>query len=370
MGLSHPAFFCSNSEMHPASPHPAIPVSPQTRPRFFVLSVPYVLLVLSLCLVAGCKPANPSPENAPFEIILQTDWFPQPEHGGFYQALAKGYYEEAGLAVTILPGGPNSMSTQKVLKGRAHFAMNRADTIHSLKLRDVPVVMVMATLQHDPQALMLHAENPIDSFAELDGHQVMAIPGLAWIRWIEATYGIELEIIPHDFGMERFINDPGFIQQCLLTNEPFYVRQAGVEPKVLPLRESGFDPYHGIYCLKAFAESHPDKVRSFVQASVRGWRDYILNDPAPALDLIAARNPKMTPDFMAFSYQTLKQMNLVTGDGPGGRDVGSLDPKRMDAMVAELKRLGLAGDSGQPDPQWYTTRYLVTPADAPVDALP
>jgi hypothetical protein len=103
---------------------------------------------------------------------------------------------------------------------------------------------------------------------------------------------------------------------------------------------------------------------------VRGWRDYILNDPAPALDLIAARNPKMTPDFMAFSYQTLKQMNLVTGDGPGGRDVGSLDPKRMDAMVAELKRLGLAGDSGQPDPQWYTTRYLVTPADAPVDALP
>jgi NitT/TauT family transport system substrate-binding protein len=321
-------------------------------------------------LFTGCAPSEPSPDDTPFEIVLQTDWFPQPEHGGFYQALAKGYYEEAGLNVTILPGGPNAMSTQKVLKGRAHFAMNRADTIHSLTLRDVPVIMVMATLQHDPQALMLHSTNPIDSFEELDGQQVMAIPGLAWIRWIEATYGIELEIIPHDFGMERFINDPDFIQQCLLTNEPFYVRQAGVEPKVLPLRDSGFDPYHGIYCLKTFADSHPDEVRRFVQASVRGWRDFILNDPAPAFALIAARNPKMSPEFMEFSYQTLKRMNLVTGDAPDGQDVGSLDPERMNDMVDELRRIGLVGESAEPDPEWFTTRFLVRPAGEPVDELP
>jgi NitT/TauT family transport system substrate-binding protein len=330
----------------------------------------FSVLFLCLCLLTGCAPSDSPPEDAPFEIILQTDWFPQPEHGGFYQALANGYYEEAGLKVTILPGGPNAMSTQKVLKGRAHFAMNRADTIHSLVVRDVPVVMVMATLQHDPQALMLHASNPIDSLGELDGQQVMAIPGLAWIRWIEATYGIELEIIPHDFGMERFINDPDFIQQCLLTNEPFYVRQAGVEPNVLPLRESGFDPYHGIYCLKEFAESHPEEVRRFVQASVKGWRDFILNDPSPAFQLIAARNPKMTPEFMAFSHRTLQEMKLVTGSAPDGEAVGTLDPTRLDSMVAELQRLGLVGEDAGGTPEWYTTRFLVKPGDAPADALP
>lgn len=333
-----------------------------------VITVPFLgLLVL---LLGACAPRDSVSENAPFEIILQTDWFPQPEHGGFYQAQARGFYEEAGLQVTILPGGPNAMSTQKVLTGRAHFAMNRADTIHRLRLRDVPVVMVMATLQHDPQALMLHAANPIETFEELDGETVMAIPGLAWIRWIEAAYEIDLEIIPHDFGMERFINDPAFIQQCLLTNEPYYVRQAGVEPKVLPLRESGFDPYHGIYCLDEFAQAHPEEVRRFVQASVRGWRDFILNDPQPAFALISARNPKMTPEFMEFSYRTLKQLKLVTGDAPDGGDVGMLDPRRMEAMVRELERLNLIGKAASTDEDWFTTRFLVRPGDGPVGGLP
>lgn len=336
----------------------------------YVPSFLFVLCILSTLFFTSCTPSKPSPEDAAVDIILQTDWFPQPEHGGFYQALAKGYYEQAGLEVTILPGGPNAMSTQKVLKGRAHFAMNRADTIHSLSVRDVPIVMVMATLQHDPQALMLHAENPIDTFEELDGQQVMAIPGLAWIRWIEATYEIELEIIPHDFGMERFINDPAFIQQCLLTNEPYYVRQAGVEPKVLPLRESGFDPYHGIYCLKAFADSHPETVERFVEASMKGWRDFILNDPTPAFELIAGRNPKMTPQFMAYSYRTLKAMNLVTGGEPDGRQVGMLEPARMEAMVRELRRLGLVDQSAPASQEWYTTRFLVSPADGPDDGPP
>ena len=105
------------------------------------------------------------------------------------------------------------MSTQKVLKGKAHFAMNRADTIYSLAGRDVPIVMVMATLQHDPQAILLHSESPVMELKDLDGHSVMAIPGLMWIRWIRAKYNITLNIIPHDFGLERFLNDPGFIQQ-------------------------------------------------------------------------------------------------------------------------------------------------------------
>ncbi|MEX0332047.1 MAG: ABC transporter substrate-binding protein [Puniceicoccaceae bacterium] len=304
------------------------------------------------------------------QVILQTDWFPQPEHGGFYQALARGFYEEAGLSVTILPGGPNAMSTQKVLKGRADFAMNRADTIYSLCRRDVPVTMVMATLQHDPQALLLHASNPISTFEELDGRQVMAIPGLAWIRWLESRYGINLDIIPHDFGIERFLNDPEFIQQCLLTNEPFYVQQAGLEAKVLPLRESGFDPYHGIYCLRSLIEEDPDLVRRFVHASVRGWRDFILNDPEPALALIAGQNPKMNEAFIAFSYGAMQERRLVTGDGPDGHNVGRLDPSRMEVLAHEMEALEMLEDTSSPAGKWFTTQFLPKPGDAPASAHP
>lgn len=317
---------------------------------------------LCLMVAAGCRKEHRDAQGLR-PVVLQTDWFAQPEHGGFYQALARGYYADAGLDVTILEGGPNAMSVQKVLTGRSQFAMNRADTIRRLHEQAVPVVMVMATLQHDPQALMMHAGNPVASFAELDGRRIMAVPGLAWIQWIEAKYDISLEIIPHDFGMERFIHDTDLIQQCLLTNEPFYVERAGVTPKVLPLRESGFNPYHGIYCLQELIDSDPDLVAAFVAASVRGWRDFILNDPAPAFALIAERNEKMTPDFMAFSYRMLKEEGLVTGEGAPNEDIGWLDESRMDDLVAEMKRLGLIDANGAPEPEWYTTRFLLRPGD-------
>jgi len=38
-------------------------------------------------------------------VKFLTDWMPQPEHGGFYQALAKGYYRDVGLDVKLFPAG-------------------------------------------------------------------------------------------------------------------------------------------------------------------------------------------------------------------------------------------------------------------------
>jgi NitT/TauT family transport system substrate-binding protein len=330
-----------------------------------------VFLPVILGLVSGCgREDGDFRAQALTPVVLQSDWFPQPEHGGFYQALAKGYYAEAGLDVTILPGGPNAMSTQKILKGTAHFAMNRADTIYSLSRREVPVQMVMATLQNDPQALMLHETNPLESLAELDGQRVMAIPGLAWIKWLESKYEIQLNIIPHDFGIERFLNDPYFIQQCLLTNEPYYAEQEGTGVKVFPLRDSGFNPYHGIYCLASLIEADPDTVARFVTASIRGWRDFVQNDPSPALDLIASRNPKMNAHFMAYSYAAILENDLVTGPDASGSSIGQLDPARMDALTREMEHLGLVKASTESSGQWYTTRFLPRPGDGPGNELP
>lgn len=316
------------------------------------LTAPLIVGVTPILLLSGC--ADRSSTTQPLDqVVLQTDWFPQPEHGGFYQALANGYYEEAGLDVTILPGGPNSMSTQKILSGRAHFAMNRADNIYSLAARDVPVSLVMATLQHDPQAILLHQANPINAIEELNQKAVMAVPGLNWIKWVEAKYNITLDIIPHDFGLDRFLHDPNFVQQCLLTNEPFYAQQAGFETKTLPLRDSGFDPYHGIYCLNSLIDENPDLVERFVRASIRGWKDFINNNPQPALDLIAERNPKMNAEFMAFSYSAIKENKLVRGDA---NNVGQLDPARLQELVLDMESVGICDPSARPD-QWFSTLF-------------
>lgn len=330
--------------------------SPHAYSEWLFLVAAACLATLAGCGKAGDGPAEPTPDN-PFHIVLQTDWFAQPEHGGFYQALEKGYYREAGLDVEILEGGPNAMSVQKVLSRRAHFAMNRADTVMTFVKRGMPVVMVMATLQHDPQGILLHADDPAQTVEDLDGRRVMAVPGLAWIAYVERKYNITLDIIPHDFGMERFLADPRFIQQCLVTNEPYYMEKHGAEVRVLRLADTGFNPYHGIYCHRDFAEARPDIVRRFVDASIRGWTDFIEGDPAPAFAAIAARNPKMTPGFMAYARDRLVEDRLVTGFPERDEAVGRLDPERMRALRDELHALGIL-DERLPLESFFTDAFL------------
>ena len=60
--------------------------------------------LLGICLVlGGCERKQASDGLTP--VKLQTDWYPQPEHGGFYDAQIRGYYKDEGLDMTFLPMG-------------------------------------------------------------------------------------------------------------------------------------------------------------------------------------------------------------------------------------------------------------------------
>lgn len=327
-------------------------------------------LILSLALLLGgcgrpdaestATQATPAPTTeAPpnYEpITLQLDWFPQAEQGGFFQAVARGFYREAGFEVSLRPGGPNAQTTHQVLRGAAQFAMNRADTVRTNIDKGMPLFFVMATLQHDPQAVVVHADDPVQTLADLDGRRVMAVPGLTWIAFIERRYGLRMEILPHDFGMERFLADPRFIQQCLETNEPYYLRRQGAAVRVLPLRASGFNPYHGIYCLLSYHREDPERTARFVAASIRGWRDYMEGDPGPAFTAIAALNPKMTPDFLRYSWETLKAQRLVEGSVEAGETIGQVQPSRMREIQKQLYELGLVQSLLEDDPWFLPSR--------------
>ena len=85
-----------------------------------------VFCLLLVCCI-GC---NPKPAaSGLFPITLQTDWYPQPEMGGFYQAQLQGLYKAEGLDVTIAPGGPSLVAEQQVAAGATQFGMSSSDTI-------------------------------------------------------------------------------------------------------------------------------------------------------------------------------------------------------------------------------------------------
>jgi NitT/TauT family transport system substrate-binding protein len=307
----------------------------------------FVSLLAVLGLVGCGRPASSvvakeggaSPELR--KVVFQTDWFPQAEQGGYYQALAKGFYREAGLAVEIRPGGSAAGIKLPVAKGDADFGMNRSDDIMVAASRGMPLVIVAATFQHDPQALLVHAESPVKTFKDLQGRTLTAAPSMNWIPFVQKKYGVTFSLRPGNYALGTFLADPDAIQQCLVTNEPFFAQQHGTAVRTLALTETGFDVYHALFCRRELVRLAPQVVQAFVAASIRGWRDYLSGDPAPAHDLILERNAQMTAGQLAFSRSEMILRSLVTGDAAKGEDIGQLSLSRLSEQLDVLRDLKL-----------------------------
>jgi NitT/TauT family transport system substrate-binding protein len=303
-------------------------------------------VLLAVVCAAGCsrpKPAEPQVTATPAlrRVVFQSDWFPQAEHGGYYQALAKGFYREAGLSVEIRPGGNAVGIKLPVAKGEADFGMNRSDDLMVAASRGMPLVIVGATFQHDPQALMVHADSPVKTFRDLEGRTLTASLSMNWIPFLQKKYGLKFNLKPNTYGLASFLADPTAIQQCLVTNEPFFAQQRGANVRTLPLTDSGYDVYHAVFCRRELVRLEPNVVRAFLAASIRGWRDYLTGDPTPAHALILKRNPQMTPAQLAFSRSEMIQRDLVTGDAAHGEDVGQISLTRLSEQLDVLLGLKL-----------------------------
>jgi NitT/TauT family transport system substrate-binding protein len=320
----------------------------------------HLLIFLTACLLSAChKQPNSSRVPAPTKVILQADWYPQPEHGGFYTALIKGYYKDEGLDVVIQPGGPYVAGPQLVASGSAQFGMSASDTILQAISDGQPLIAVAATMQHDPQGIMVRRDSPVQSFADLNGHTVAVKPGSTWFEYLVKRYHLNgVREIPATYSVANFIADPNYIQQAFRTSEPFFAERAGVPTRLLLVSDSGYSPYRVMFTSQDFVQQHPEIVAGFVRASLRGWRDY-LNDPTAAHAVIAKLNPALNPDWMRFSWQALRDGHFVSGDDPSGKQLGQMTPARWDTMYQQLLDLKLIDKPF--DPQTAYTLEFVQP---------
>jgi NitT/TauT family transport system substrate-binding protein len=316
---------------------------------------PAALFVGVAALLSGCGHQAAAPAGGLVPVVLQTDWYPQPEHGGFYDAKMRGFYKDEGLDVTILPGGPYVNTAPMITTGKTQFAMASSDyTLQSIA-NGLPFVAVMATMQHDPQALMVHENSPVHTFEDLDGHAVAVRFGTStYFDYLVKRYHLKnVREIPATFSVANFIQDPGYIQQIFVTSEPFFCRQAGVPVRTLLISSTGYDPYRVVLTSHDFMTQHPEVVAKFVRASIRGWRDYLQHaDDVNAA--IGKLNPAMSTAQMQFSYEALRDRHFIDGGGP---DLGKFDPARWTSMYQQLIDLKVVSRPFDPATA-YTLQFL------------
>jgi NitT/TauT family transport system substrate-binding protein len=317
------------------------------------------LVFLSICALAvsfaGCR--RSSNANGLFPVKLQADWYPQPEHGGFYDALAKGYYRDEGLDLTIVPGGPYVVVEEQVATGGAQFGMSSSDKILESIADGQPLVAVAATMQRDPQGVMVRKDSPVQSFADLNGHTVAVKTGSTWWEYISKRYDLtRVHEVPAMMNVANFVADPNYIQQAFATSEPYFAHQAGIETRVLLTSDAGYKPYRVMFTTRDFLAQHPDIVAKFVRASLKGWRDY-LNDPTAAHAAIAKLNPALNADWMQFTWKTLRDGHFVEGDDPSGAQLGQMNAARWATMYQQLADLKVIDKTFDPGTA-YTLQFV------------
>ena len=337
---------------------------PRTTARTRMIS-----LLLCAVLAAGCSKSPTAPGQtaagaaaapALMKVALQLDWYPTTEQGGYFEALMNNTFRDAGLDVSIEPGGPGCVPLQLVGTGRSAFAIGRCDDVMLAARQGLPLVIVCAQMEHDPQAIMMHEDGDVRSFEDLDGKAVNCGPGANWMAAIQARYHVHFSVIPTDYGLARFMADRNYVQQCFISNEPYLVGLHGVKTRTLLISGGGYDPYRVVYTSRGFAESHPEVVRAFVAASIRGWSEFLRGDAAPARAKILSENSSQTAGMADYSLEAMKRYGLVEGDPAKGERIGLITPARMTALMNTLVDLKVL-DAPMPLERFVSFDFL--PAD-------
>jgi NitT/TauT family transport system substrate-binding protein len=300
-----------------------------------------------LALISAAAAALPPPAAADDHVVICTDWRAEAEHGGLYQALATGLYKAQHLDVEIRQGGPNLNQAQLLVAGRADFSV-QSNSFEPLNFahQGVPIVVVAAAFQKDPQVLIAHPGSGNDTLVEMRGKPILisaASRNNFW-QYLKLRYGFtDDQIRPYNYSMAPFLANREAIQQGYVTSEPYAIEAAtGERPVTILLADQGYQSYAAMLATtRKTIETRPELVQRFVDATMAGWKSYLTDDPSPANRLIEKENPEMTEAILQHALSRMRQYGLVNSGDAAAQGIGVMTDKRWQEFFGFTAEAGL-----------------------------
>jgi len=305
------------------------------------------------------------------KVTVALDWTPNTNHVGLYVAQSKGWFEEAGLDVDILPYTDTS-STTLVSAGLAEFGVLSAVGFHSLRAKGADMTAVMAVVQHETGRVVFNGNrDDIQRPADLDG-KIYAGFGSDWENALIST------IIQNDGGAGTFdtVTLGTSAYEALANGRVDFTLEVstweGVNSVLLdrPQRafvyaDFGVPDQHTTFLggNGSWLAENPDTASAFVQAAQRGY-DFAAQNPAAAADILIAETAGMmsNPDLVHASMQALVDGGYLQD---ADEAVGVIDADMVNNIAKFLFDAGILRDEdGQllatlPDVStWFTNAYL------------
>jgi signal transduction histidine kinase len=255
-------------------------------PLMRIITIRNLLIFISVSLVATSA-------SALEQVTLQLNWRHQFEYAGYYAALHKGYYQDAGLAATLKEGAPNISAIDEVTQGRADFGVSSSGLVKSY-LEGKPVLMLAPIFQHSPAALLSlgkQLNTPADvakagSIGLQPGDESLDLKAMFVNEGIALD---KLKINTEGKGLEDLQSGKIIAMNAYLSNEPYFLKKRGISFSVIKPAHYGMDFYSDIlFTHQAVEKARPEVVAAFRSATLKGW-EYALSHQDEIIGLILAQ---------------------------------------------------------------------------------
>jgi NitT/TauT family transport system substrate-binding protein len=229
-------------------------------------------------------------------VSLQLQWVTQSQFAGYYVAQDKGYYEEEGLDVTILPGGPDIAPPQVLAGGGADAMLNWMPSALAAREKGLPVVNIAQPFKTSGLMLTCWKDTGITSVADFKGKTIGVwffgneYPFLSWMsqEGISTDGGEDgVTVLKQGFNVDPLLQREADCISTMTYNEYGQVLDAGVNPDELitfKYEDQGVATLEdGIWVLEDNLQDEVfvDKMTRFVRASMKGWK-YAEENPEEA----------------------------------------------------------------------------------------
>ncbi len=310
--------------------------------------------VSALALTAGMAQAQDA-------VTLQLKWVTQAQFAGYYVALENGYYEEAGLDVTILPGGPDIAPVQVLMGGGADVMVDWMPSALAAREQGAPVVNIAQPFTRSGMMLTCLAESGITSPEDFPGRTLGVCffgneyPVLSWMAHLGIpTEGGEdgVEVLRQGFNVDPLLQGQADCISTMTYNEYWQVIDAGItEDQLITFKyeDQGVATLEdGLYVLEENLEdpAFVDRMARFVAASMRGW-EWAAENPEEAAEIVLD-NDQTGAQTLEHQVRMMGEVALLTEGS-----TGVLDEEAYERTVATL--LGGGSDpviTAEPEGAW------------------
>ncbi|WP_421988582.1 ABC transporter substrate-binding protein [Roseococcus sp.] len=298
---------------------------------------------LALAVVAGARIGVAQSLD---RVSFHTNWRAQAEQGGYYQAVAAGIYRRHGIECELRQGGPQLDPVRLMLSGRVDMIMSNGFQALTYVRENVPALTIAAMMQKDPQVLMTHAGNGIESFEDMRGKPILVGSGGRVTYWpfLKSRFGFtDAQVRPYTFNLQPFLVDRMAIQQGFISSEPLSARQAGASPRSFLIADAGYENYQTtIDIQRSVMEQKAEVVQRFVTASIEGWTEYMkAQDIEAANRLIIRDNPDMTEERIAYAIRAMNGAGIVVSGDATTLGVGAMTDARWERFYNTMRDAGV-----------------------------